>query len=230
MDLKFLHSKMNAVQAATEQTTDRFRELFQGLPAELKGMIYEHTFSAGPTVQKITQDYKPPPLLQIDRATRIKFAKLYFSLTTFKLSSHTILRQWLVSLEPEHVATVSKIHFDISDSGEATTEKKTGDKGRSRKRRALQRSAEERKSYYSQMMKAEARLFFLRSYLLRYDVRLKPRVIYVNVRFNKIGWEEWTPDPGLSFKNWKVEQLRRGEVEQFERDLKAGRTVIKARN
>jgi hypothetical protein len=230
---------MNATHPATELTLDRFRELFQGLPAELKGMIYEYTFSAGLTAQYINQDYKSPTVLQIDRATRKMFAKSHFSLTTFKLSSQTILRKWLASLGPEHLGTISTIQFDISDSGEGCTaaksckpapQKNASRNGRTKKPRALQRFAEERNSSSSQMMKAEARLFFLRSYLLRHNVWLKPRVIKVNVRFDRMAWEMWTPDPDLSFKNWKVEQRRWKEEEQFERDLKAGRVLIKARN
>ena len=239
MDLTSLHSKMNATHAATESTPDRFRELFQGLPAELKGMIYKYTFSAGPKVQHVNQDYKSPTVLQIDRETRKMFAKSHFSLTTFKLSSQTILRNWLASLEPEHVGTISYIQFDIPDSGEGCTAAKSskpapqtnvGRNGRTKKPRARQRFAEERKSSHEEMMKAEACIFSLRSDLHRHDVWLKLHVIQVKVRFGRMAWAVWTPTPDLSFKNWKVEQRKWEAVEQFERDVKAGRVIIKSRN
>ncbi|KAK3061507.1 hypothetical protein LTR53_019761, partial [Teratosphaeriaceae sp. CCFEE 6253] len=74
----------------------------QALPVELQDLIYTFTFTAKSVIRYMDDTYKPPGLLQVDRASRLLFAQSYYCHTTlFECSDQKTLRTWLTSLSPK---------------------------------------------------------------------------------------------------------------------------------
>lgn len=81
---------------------DETSKRVQDLPRELFDKIYVETFTADGKSCKIDDNYTPPKLLQIDRASRALFAQSYYDQTTFVFDNSSKLKNWLRSLHRKH--------------------------------------------------------------------------------------------------------------------------------
>ncbi|KAK3617435.1 hypothetical protein LTR22_026731, partial [Elasticomyces elasticus] len=96
--------------------TDTLSVHLQALPVELQDEIYTLTFTAAPIVRYIDETYKPPALLQVDRASRTLFAKSYYGhvlvfecADTSMISGKTVMSSWFHSLTEEHQALIRRL-------------------------------------------------------------------------------------------------------------------------
>lgn len=94
-------------------------------------MISSLVFTADNSIQKIDENYKPPPLLAVDRSSREIYAKAYYgsndSLFICNASLDTIhgtLIPWLKSLPESHLRMIRQLKItckiDHGISGTAT--------------------------------------------------------------------------------------------------------------
>jgi hypothetical protein len=100
-------------------------ELMHALPQELQDMILDFTLTTTLQVVRIDpKTYRPPPQLAIDRATRTKFAKIFYQQTLFYFAGprfitgelgiridRTVYRAWEASLSREHAAFIQRFEF-----------------------------------------------------------------------------------------------------------------------
>nr|OQO26414.1 hypothetical protein B0A51_05600 [Rachicladosporium sp. CCFEE 5018] len=92
----------------------------QGLPPELFDMIENDTLqlkTTGPGVFRIDKSWRPPPLLQVNSATRIANAKRYYAIDVFDFSGvgtragSDLCVSWLRYLPDHSQAQIQRIRF-----------------------------------------------------------------------------------------------------------------------
>lgn len=84
----------------------------QHLPAELFDEIHHRVFTALPDTIPITHSYRPPALLQVDRASRKQYAATYYGNGNIFISSDLkLLAIWFGKLDRKHKALVQKVIF-----------------------------------------------------------------------------------------------------------------------
>jgi len=86
------------------------------LPQELKDIIYDLTFTTSPPLTRyINKTYKPPLLLQVNRASRHLFAQSYYSTTlVFECADIKFLGAWFRSLTPTHQDLIAALRYGPS--------------------------------------------------------------------------------------------------------------------
>ncbi|KAK3720991.1 hypothetical protein LTR37_003281 [Vermiconidia calcicola] len=201
-------------------TMQDFQYLFDGLPAELRLIIEDFTFSAGPTIQRINIDYKPPSAFQVSTDTRQKFATSYYRDTAFTITKQAPLRKWLSTLKPEHREQIKTVHYNIVEAAEedgperlkthptkklSTRQKKAAKKGK----RIQKRNNDDN---FASHKRASAKRFFVQSFLGKRKLRLRTEVLQVNMRFDGMEEDIWTHQPEVVFKEWKRGRQKDGEV------------------
>ncbi|KAK3712792.1 hypothetical protein LTR37_008883 [Vermiconidia calcicola] len=197
-----------------------FQYLFDGLPAELRLMIEDYTFSAGPTTQRINTDYKPPGALQASRETREKFATSYYRDTVFTITQQAPLRKWLSTLKAEHRDQIKTVHYKIVEEAKADdTElpkthptKKLSTKQKKAAKKAKRVQKRNNDDNFACHKRASAKRFFVQSFLGKRKLRLRAEVLQVNMRFDGMEEDIWTHQPGVVFKEWKRGRQKDGEV------------------
>jgi hypothetical protein len=195
------------VKAKKEKT---LMERVQALPPELYCMIKSYTFCAGPTHQVIDENFKSPSPLSVSRQHREEFAVPYYNNASFTSNSQSHLRQWLLSLTFEHRAMIRNIHVDITPPSEQQKAEHAKKKGRTIKERQAekQRQRKQKKAQDGDMSlkaRAEARRFFLVSYLRKKNLGALEDVVKVNVQFEGMEKAVWTNAPGDVVK-WERER------------------------
>lgn len=87
-----------------------FHDLLYSLPQELFDKVHEHVFAEAPEkLVVIDKDYKPPSLLQVNRATRAEFAKSYYAYSVFVLDGRIPYK--LIDVLPLlHVKYIKCVH------------------------------------------------------------------------------------------------------------------------
>ena len=211
---------------------DRFQKNMDSLPPELYNMVFDFTFCAGPTSQSITGTYKSPSALQVSRATRAKFEKGHYSLTTFKPANQGVLRRWVKSLAPESRERIERVYFNINEEVPKTAQTPTPTNAKAKTKAKLPKRKQRRidpRSVFApknemlqivrappyrppritdpnrtMLKRAQARLFFVQSYLGKRKLKLPKDVVYVNVKFDGMEEEVWTKEPGEVFNCWKT--------------------------
>ena len=188
---------------------DDFQHRFDCLPPELRNMILDFTFCTGPIVQHITKDYESPSAFSVSRSARAKFAKSHFELNVFKASNQGLLRKWLLSLDQEDRMRIATIHFSLTHSPKLAekTEQNQNTQHPSKKTARdskRQRPREGADHNSSRQKRADARVFYIRSYLGKRKVKLAKTVVNVNVQFDGMKEEVWTCMPEMTFKAWKT--------------------------
>lgn len=86
-------------------------ERLQVLPSELFNKIYNAAFAIDATTCNVTSDYKPPTLLQVDKASREAYAETYYSNIRFDFTSCELCCKWLASLSLNHHKLLTKIRL-----------------------------------------------------------------------------------------------------------------------
>lgn len=81
----------------------------QNLPPELFLQIYEKVFTAQTVSRHIDKRYKLPRLLQVNRASRDRFASTYYSNTVFTFKEPKECLKWLMSLTHQHLSSLREI-------------------------------------------------------------------------------------------------------------------------
>ena len=83
-----------------DSSTDELRALLELLPQEIYDHIYQHVFTAAPAGVLVTHTgYRFPKLLHVDRASRTAYAKSYYNVTTFIITSGSwVCRAWFRAL------------------------------------------------------------------------------------------------------------------------------------
>ena len=174
------------------------------LPLELQIMICDFTFSAGPTLHQVDAHYQPPSALQVSRASREKFAKSHFQLTTFDFYKKFSLRPWLYALHPKHRDQINDIHLDITEF--AAEEAPVFEWGLERTIGEGNYIATERviDVDYETAKMASRQLRFRGYFLEQVGIKLRKDVIKVNVKFDGMDEEIWTHEPDLTLKQWRT--------------------------
>ncbi len=94
----------------------------KNLPAELRNQIYDLTFNDDATNHHIiTASYRPPAVLQVNRATRHKFAASYYNKTFYVTHSghgDPLCVTWLRSLPLASVVLLSRVVVHAAKDGE----------------------------------------------------------------------------------------------------------------
>lgn len=186
------------------------RERIHRLPQELQDMIQDFVFSADPAIQHLTRSYKPPATLQVSRKTRQKFAKSYYSQTTFRIDKTFTLDLWLRSIRRVHLRKIKNMQVRIDDVRFPRQNSRWHWDRRPDRNQTLERFA-------------KAELFFINFYHRLRNTKLSRGGTQVNVRFDY--WDEvWTKDPQKLFVEWKVWKTREvlrlvKEVSQRTREL-----------
>ena len=204
-------------------------ELILTLPPELYKMVEDYTFCAGPTTQHINATYKPPTALGVSKTTREKFAQSHYAHTAFTTSNQSHLRRWLLSLPQTHVGMMQHLHFKIDHAQDATNEAAQpqpqkqkqqpqknnirdpdSPKERRRGKKIARKEQEQRKREndpdYSDYGVAEARKFFVMSYLRKRKIHLGKEVMKVNVKFKGMEERVWTDQPQGLYKERQKEK------------------------
>ena len=88
------------------------------MPQELRDAIHNLVFTApllnpASRTARIDRDYKPPSLLQVDRASRAAHQDAYYSTTTFVIADPNLGRRWARSLTDEQFARVRRIRYAL---------------------------------------------------------------------------------------------------------------------
>lgn len=90
---------------------DQLPALMQRLPQEIFDNIYQLVFTAASEPRQIDKHYRPPVQLQVDRASRKTFARIYYGdNSTFVLDS-SIQIQWACSLPAAHFDKITRIRY-----------------------------------------------------------------------------------------------------------------------
>lgn len=89
-------------------------EQMQRMPQEIWDVIHDLVFApplSNPASRsvRIDRDYKPPALLQVERAFRDAHQDAYYSTTTFVIADPTLGRRWARTLTDEQFAKVNRI-------------------------------------------------------------------------------------------------------------------------
>lgn len=96
--------------SATMYSAPTLDERIQALAQELQDIIFDYTVAIDTEVVTIDKDWKAPWQLQINRATRAKFSKVYYSHTRFNVNTDCnsvfTMDQWLDMLEDNHRAVI----------------------------------------------------------------------------------------------------------------------------
>lgn len=103
----------------------------QDLPPELHDMIFSLVFAADVSIRTIDENYKPPPLLAVDRRSREIYAKAYYGSTDSLFicnasidTIHDTLIPWLKSVPESHLRMIRHLKItckiDHGVSGTAT--------------------------------------------------------------------------------------------------------------
>lgn len=91
---------------------DSLPALVQALPAELYNEIFELTFTSQfdrTNSRTIDNNYQPPNFLQINRATRAKFAKTYYGQGSIFYVPKPLLRKFFFSIHPGYARQIAEI-------------------------------------------------------------------------------------------------------------------------
>ena len=92
-------------------SADQLARRVQALPRELYDHILDYTLTTPSTIT-IERAYRPPPQLQIDRATRrIASRALYGPDTTFVISNTRLCDQWVRSLSAAAQQSIQNIRY-----------------------------------------------------------------------------------------------------------------------
>lgn len=91
--------------------TGRLATRVQSLPPELFDEIYALTFTPTSDTVVITKKYRPPKLLQVDRASRNLFAEHYYAQTKFTATDMDVVVHWLRSLRDEHLKLLTDVRL-----------------------------------------------------------------------------------------------------------------------
>lgn len=83
--------------AADTNTSPTLNDLIAALPQELYDKIYGKTFTFNAATITVDEDYRPPNILQVSRATRAQVMAQYYHSTTFEGRIQTLAR-WSSSL------------------------------------------------------------------------------------------------------------------------------------
>ncbi|PPJ57544.1 hypothetical protein CBER1_06249 [Cercospora berteroae] len=106
----------DTIESASDNGSRSLENLLQALPQELQDMILRFTIITSPSIVHIeTKSYRPPPVLQINRATRAIAAEYYYSQTVFACihESHDNIKfiRWLRSIPAQHRALINRIRI-----------------------------------------------------------------------------------------------------------------------
>lgn len=82
------------------------------IPQELFDIIYDFTFTIKEIIE-INRDYKPPSMLQVNGESRDDLAFRYYTTTTFHSTNRYLVKKWLLSLTPAHVACLQNVRYDF---------------------------------------------------------------------------------------------------------------------
>jgi hypothetical protein len=123
------------------------RNSLDGLPVELYAMIKELTFAYDGGFREISEHYKPPVQLQIDRRTRRRFSEIYYGAQQPWIrpanveerqskADEFLFLDWLASLSDESRTILHNVHFEDQSRlprgliGEESPDWAFGNKGR----------------------------------------------------------------------------------------------------
>lgn len=102
---------------------DNLPALVQALPPELYNEIFELTFTPPSEVYKMSKDYLRPSCLQVNRASRARFAASYYgkaAIFTFdKNDNYRMLVKSLESIPQEHLEAITDIRIQTSSIHQA---------------------------------------------------------------------------------------------------------------
>lgn len=87
-------------------STDDLAKRVQDLPRELFDVIFDFTFTSGPSTVHVNKFYKCPSILQVSRATRTLTADAYYGNTTFSFENSLLMGQWLDAMEEKYVGRI----------------------------------------------------------------------------------------------------------------------------
>ncbi|GIZ41803.1 hypothetical protein CKM354_000509600 [Cercospora kikuchii] len=107
-------TRNDTIDSASDNGPPSLEHLLQALPQELQDMILGFTIITSPSIVRIeTERYQPPPLLQINRATRATAAESYYSQTVFacthEFHNNVEFIRWLRSIPARHRALINRI-------------------------------------------------------------------------------------------------------------------------
>ena len=107
---------------------NRLIEQVQDLPQLFFEEIYDLTFSPDSKAHQVevNSSYKPPALLLVNRATRAKFAKHYYSYVSFLVGPEDYGKKWLASLPEEHREMIRELRCDSNWQIDRYTGKELG--------------------------------------------------------------------------------------------------------
>ena len=82
----------------------------QGFPSELYDYIYTAVFTPFAARIVVSERYKPPPPLQIDRRSRALYAMTYYGNSVFVFDADDFFHAWLKALSKANFALLSEVH------------------------------------------------------------------------------------------------------------------------
>lgn len=89
-------------------STECLRQLLETLSQELYDQIYDETFMAPDGVYcelkspTSNEKLRPPHLLHVDHASRLKYAKSYYGRSVFIFRTRSALESWLSAISADH--------------------------------------------------------------------------------------------------------------------------------
>lgn len=98
-----------------ESSIPYLSQRIQALPLELQVNIFDFTIAFDPVNRKVdmSQDYRAPWQLQINRATRKKQAPVYFGTRIFHFDSHFTVVRILKSMTAQHRGMIATLRQDM---------------------------------------------------------------------------------------------------------------------
>lgn len=100
----FLEDQVSSLNSIHLSQMDELAHRVQALPAELFNAVLEKFFEFEIPECLVTQDYRPPVQLQINRYWRRTYADSYYGRHIFWACSQHIYLKWRTSLSPENQA------------------------------------------------------------------------------------------------------------------------------